>query len=69
MKKQRKEKELERRFEFGKNWAKYLNVLDETRILEAETSLKRMLEINDLRNRRFLDIGWEVASFRLLPKD
>jgi len=68
MKKQRKEKELEKRFEFGENWGKYLRVLDETRILEAEISLKGMLEINDFNNRRFLDIGSGSGIFSLAAK-
>lgn len=62
------EKELERRFEFGKNWGKYLNVLDETRILEAETSLKEMLEVSDLNNSRFLDIGSGSGLFSLTAR-
>lgn len=46
----------ENRFAFGKNWNNFQKVLDEFRILEAEKSLKKMLEI-DLHNKRFLDIG------------
>lgn len=45
------------RFEFGKNWEQFLKVLDETRIVEAEKSLKKMLEMEDLKNKRFLDVG------------
>lgn len=45
------------RFEFGKNWARFLNVLDDRRIEQAQQSLARMLGVSDLKGRRFLDIG------------
>ena len=44
------------RFEFGKNWSRFLALLNESRIQEAETSLKSMLG-NDLSGQTFLDIG------------
>jgi 2-polyprenyl-6-hydroxyphenyl methylase/3-demethylubiquinone-9 3-methyltransferase len=59
---------LANRFEFGKNWVTFLKVLDETRILEAERSLKGMLEITDLKNYRFLDIGLGSGLFSLAAK-
>ncbi len=45
------------RFGFGKNWARFLAVLDEERIIAAESSLKQMLGVADLRGLTFLDIG------------
>lgn len=45
------------RFEFGKNWQRFLSTLNNEQILAAEKSLKQMLEVNDLRGKRFLDIG------------
>ena len=36
------------RFEFGKNWSSFLSVLDEERIVAAETSLKAMLACESL---------------------
>ncbi len=45
------------RFEFGKNWAGFLRVLDEERIGHAETALAQMLERKTLVGLRFLDIG------------
>lgn len=45
------------RFEFGKNWASFLGVLDESRIVNAQASLVRMLGRDDLRGTRFLDAG------------
>ena len=45
------------RFEFGKNWSRFLTTLDDQRIAQAEEAITRMLEITDLRGKRFLDIG------------
>lgn len=44
------------RFEFGENWRRFLEVLDEARITEAETALRRMVG-GDLAGLSFLDIG------------
>jgi 2-polyprenyl-6-hydroxyphenyl methylase/3-demethylubiquinone-9 3-methyltransferase len=65
-----KKKEIaqEKRFEFGKNWENFLKVLDETRISEAEKSLKTMLEMEDLKNKRFLDIGSGSGLFSLAAR-
>jgi 2-polyprenyl-6-hydroxyphenyl methylase/3-demethylubiquinone-9 3-methyltransferase len=45
------------RFEFGRNWASFLSVLDEERIVAAERGLQRMLQMERLDGQRFLDIG------------
>lgn len=45
------------RFEFGRNWARFLAVLDDERITAAERALKDMLETPRLDGMRFLDIG------------
>jgi len=45
------------RFEFGKNWAAFLSVLDEQRIVAAERALQEMLQVQRLDGLRFLDIG------------
>lgn len=45
------------RFQFGKNWQRFLKVLNNDRIRSAEESLKRNLEADDLIGVRFLDIG------------
>jgi 2-polyprenyl-3-methyl-5-hydroxy-6-metoxy-1,4-benzoquinol methylase len=62
--------EVERgeRFEFGKNWAQFLNSLDEGRIQRAEASLREMLETPDLRGLRFLDIGSGSGLFSLAAR-
>jgi 2-polyprenyl-3-methyl-5-hydroxy-6-metoxy-1,4-benzoquinol methylase len=46
-----------RRFAFGRNWAAFLTQLDEERLEQAETSLKRMLDVDRLTGTRFLDAG------------
>lgn len=56
------------KFEFGKNWEHFLKILDETRILEAEKSLKKMLEVEELNNKRFLDIGSGSGLFSLAAR-
>jgi len=33
----------DQRFEFGENWSRFLEVLNDTRIEKAEESLKQML--------------------------
>jgi 2-polyprenyl-6-hydroxyphenyl methylase/3-demethylubiquinone-9 3-methyltransferase len=54
-----------RRFEFGKNWARYLAVLDEARIEEACRSLRDMLGCQDLRGLSFVDVGSGSGLFSL----
>jgi len=54
------------RFEFGKNWAKFLEVLDDERIAEAERSLIGML--GDVRGLRVLDVGSGSGLFSLAAR-
>jgi len=56
------------RFEFGKNWAAFLAVLDDERIATAEQSLRDMLECKDLRGKTFLDIGSGSGLFSLAAR-
>jgi 2-polyprenyl-6-hydroxyphenyl methylase/3-demethylubiquinone-9 3-methyltransferase len=53
------------RFEFGENWRRFLSVLDEERIVEAERSLRQMLGTEDLRGRTFVDVGSGSGLFSL----
>jgi len=56
------------RFEFGKNWTKFLQRLDEERIATAEASLRSMLEVPDLAGMRFLDVGSGSGLFSLAAR-
>ena len=58
----------ERRFAFGRNWAAFLAGLDESRITEAESSLRDMLELDDLTGLRFLDAGCGSGLFSLAAR-
>lgn len=56
------------RFQFGENWKHFLSTLNETRILEAEKSLKEMLQVENLINKSFLDVGSGSGIFSLAAK-
>jgi 2-polyprenyl-3-methyl-5-hydroxy-6-metoxy-1,4-benzoquinol methylase len=56
------------RFEFGRNWASFLAVLDDERISQAERSLQTMLEAYNLEGKRFLDIGSGSGLFSLAAR-
>jgi 2-polyprenyl-3-methyl-5-hydroxy-6-metoxy-1,4-benzoquinol methylase len=62
--------EVERgdRFQFGANWARFLRLLDEDRIRRAEESLRRMLRVDRLDGKRFLDIGSGSGLFSLAAR-
>lgn len=45
------------RFQFGRNWARFLKHLNGARIAEAEDNLKEFLGENSLTGKSFLDIG------------
>jgi 2-polyprenyl-6-hydroxyphenyl methylase/3-demethylubiquinone-9 3-methyltransferase len=56
------------RFEFGKNWQRFLKTIDEARIAEAERSLTERLEIDNLQGKSFLDIGSGSGLFSLAAR-
>ncbi len=56
------------RFQFGDNWARFLRLLDEDRIQRAEASLRRMLGVQRLDGKRFLDIGSGSGLFSLAAR-
>ena len=51
--------EIERRerFRFGRNWQKFLDTLDDSRITAAEDALQEMLEVRSLEGMTFVDVG------------
>lgn len=56
------------RFQFGANWARFLAVVDDSRIAKAEESLKAMLGTQRLTGRRFLDAGSGSGLFSLAAR-
>lgn len=56
------------RFEFGKNWQRFLSVLNPDRIAQAEASLKRALRVESLEGFRFLDAGSGSGLFSLAAR-
>lgn len=56
------------RFEFGKNWARFLTLLNEERIADAEKSLARMLGYPSLQDLSFIDIGSGSGLFSLAAR-
>ena len=56
------------RFEFGKNWSQFLRLLNEDRIKLAEKSLLRLLEVDTLENKTFLDIGSGSGLYSLAAR-
>jgi 2-polyprenyl-6-hydroxyphenyl methylase/3-demethylubiquinone-9 3-methyltransferase len=58
----------EKRFGFGHNWKNFISVLNAEHIIEAKESLKNMLACDDLKGKKFLDIGSGSGLFSLAAK-
>jgi 2-polyprenyl-3-methyl-5-hydroxy-6-metoxy-1,4-benzoquinol methylase len=56
------------RFRFGSNWSKFLRLLNDTRIKQAEESLTSMLRGEDLSDKLFLDAGSGSGLFSLAAR-
>jgi 2-polyprenyl-6-hydroxyphenyl methylase/3-demethylubiquinone-9 3-methyltransferase len=57
-----------RRFEFGKNWRRFLDALTPEQITAARRSLEAMLNVADLTGTSFLDIGSGSGLFSLAAR-
>ena len=53
------------RFPFGKNWQRFLEVVNQDRIAEAQHSIRDMLGVTSLEGLSFLDIGSGSGLFSL----
>ena len=56
------------RYEFGRNWRRFLSVLNDNRIEEAQKSLTGMLGLDSLEGKTFLDIGCGSGLFSLAAR-
>ena len=56
------------RFEFGKNWARFLRDLNVVQIKQAQASLRKFLQTERLDGKRFLDIGSGSGLFSLCAR-
>jgi len=57
-----------KRYRFGRNWQRYLSVLNESRIGEAEKTLKSKFSINTFAGKQFLDAGSGSGLFSLAAR-
>lgn len=56
------------RFEFGRNWTRFLEVVDLNRIERAQDSMTELLGRSELEGMRFLDIGSGSGLFSLAAR-
>jgi 2-polyprenyl-6-hydroxyphenyl methylase/3-demethylubiquinone-9 3-methyltransferase len=60
--------EVQDRFPFGRNWQRFLRLLNQERIEAAELSLRQMLDIESLEGMSFLDVGSGSGLFSLAAR-
>ncbi len=56
------------RFRFGRNWARFLEQMNEERILQARLSLCRTLGVETLAGKTFIDVGCGSGLFSLAAR-
>jgi 2-polyprenyl-6-hydroxyphenyl methylase/3-demethylubiquinone-9 3-methyltransferase len=59
---------LEGRFEFGENWSRFLEGLNEEQIAEAEQDLKQAITVDTLSGKSFLDANSGSGLFSLAAR-
>jgi 2-polyprenyl-6-hydroxyphenyl methylase/3-demethylubiquinone-9 3-methyltransferase len=59
---------MDRKFEFGENWSRFLRSLNHDRIEQAKGSLQSMLAMETLAGKTFLDIGSGSGLFSLAAR-
>ena len=59
----------EKRFDFGKNWLNFNKKIDNKNIKAAEKSFIDMLKLDNLSNKKFLDIGSGSGLSSLVAKN
>jgi SAM-dependent methyltransferase len=60
--------EVQDRFQFGRNWQRFLRLLNKERIEAAELSLRQMLDCENLAGKTFLDVGSGSGLFSLAAR-
>jgi 2-polyprenyl-3-methyl-5-hydroxy-6-metoxy-1,4-benzoquinol methylase len=56
------------RFEFGRNWARFLSLIDDDRIASAQESMRDILRVTSLQGQTIVDIGSGSGLFSLAAK-
>ncbi|MBI3502826.1 MAG: methyltransferase domain-containing protein [Bacteroidetes bacterium] len=57
-----------KRFSFGKNWSEFLQIVNEERVNESLSSLQKLLMLENLKDKTFLDVGSGNGLFSLAAK-
>ncbi len=56
------------RFTFGVNWKSFLKTLSNQKIEDAESSMRALLMLNDMKGKTFLDVGCGSGLFSFVAR-
>ena len=56
---------MSKRFQFGKNWMEFSQLINKRKIIAAEKSFMQYLNVTNLEGKNFLDIGTGSGLFSL----